>query len=87
MAPVYEQVGPFSQNTMEVIITALAYILSGLSLLMSVLFLIHSPRLPFGFIVMLHKPIEGALSPYWAIMGVVGAVDVRSQRDLSQTSM
>lgn len=52
----------------------LAYILSGLSLLMSVLFLVRSPRPPFGFIVMLLKLAGGALSPYWAIMGIVGAV-------------
>jgi hypothetical protein len=59
---------------MEVIMKTLAYILSGLSLLMSVLFLVRSPRPPFGFIAMLLKLAGGALSPYWAIMGIVGAV-------------
>jgi acetyl esterase/lipase len=52
----------------------LAYILSGLSLLMSVLFLIQSPKPPYGFMVLLPKLIASALSPYWAIMGAVGAV-------------
>jgi len=50
----------------------LAYILSGLSLLMSVLFLIK-PKVSLGFLVWF--PLTaGALSPYWAIMGAVGAV-------------
>jgi acetyl esterase/lipase len=53
--------------------TALAYILSGLSLLMSILFFVRSPKPPFGFIVMLLKLIGGALAPYWATMGVAGA--------------
>ena len=52
--------------------TVLAYILSGLSLLMSVLFLIPL-KIPRGFMVILPKMAGGALSPYWAIMGVVGA--------------
>jgi len=51
----------------------LAYILSGLSLLMSVLFLIHL-RSPLGWLVLFPKLTAGALSPYWAIMGAVGAV-------------
>jgi acetyl esterase/lipase len=54
----------------------LAYILSGLSLLLSVHFFIQlsipSEKLPpFGVVA---KLIAGALSPYWAVMGVVGAV-------------
>jgi hypothetical protein len=56
------------------IMTILAYILSGLSLLMSVHFLIRSPKPPLGFIVAFFKLTAGALSPYWAIMGAVGAV-------------
>jgi acetyl esterase/lipase len=51
----------------------LAYILSGLSLLMSVLFLIQAKN-PLGWIVMFPKMTAGALSPYWAIMGAVGAL-------------
>ncbi|MFC1921721.1 alpha/beta hydrolase fold domain-containing protein [Chloroflexota bacterium] len=50
----------------------LAYTLSGLSLLMSALFLIK-PRV--SLLLLLFLPLTaGALSPYWAIMGVVGAV-------------
>ena len=52
----------------------LAYILSGLSLLMSVLFLIKLPMPPPGFLLLIPKLTAGALSPYWAIMGLVGAV-------------
>ena len=52
----------------------LAYILAGLSLLMSLLFLLQSPTPPLGFIVALSKLTAGALSPYWAIMGVIGAL-------------
>ena len=51
----------------------LAYILSGLSLLMSVLLLIK-PKVSIGFIILWFPLTAGALSPYWAIMGVVGAV-------------
>ena len=51
----------------------LAYILSGLSLLLSLLFLIHL-RSPLGWIILFAKLPAGALSPYWAIMGAVGAV-------------
>jgi acetyl esterase/lipase len=52
----------------------LATILSGLSLLMSVLFLVRSPKPPLGFIVAFFKLIAGALSSYWAIIGAAGAV-------------
>ena len=51
----------------------LATILSGLSLLMSVLFLIRLKTL-LRLMVWFPKLIAGALSPYWAIMGAVGAV-------------
>ena len=51
----------------------LATILSGVSLLMSFLFLIHL-RSPLGWIALFPKLTAGALSPYWAIMGAVGAV-------------
>jgi hypothetical protein len=50
------------------------YIFSGLSFLMSVLFLIRSPKPPQGFIVAFFKLTAGALSPYWAIMGLLGVV-------------
>ena len=53
---------------------ALAYILSGVSLLMSVLFFIQLPKPPLGFLVLIPKLTAGALSPYWAIIGAVGAV-------------
>ena len=49
----------------------LATILSGLSLLMSVLFLVQLKQLTPAVFA---KLIAGALSPYWAIMGAVGAV-------------
>jgi len=52
----------------------LAYILSGLSLLMSALFLIR----PKAFIIkgMVWVPFltAGSLSPYWAVMGALGAI-------------
>ena len=50
----------------------MATILSGISLLMSALFLIK-PKVSVGFLVWFPL-IAGALSPYWAIMGAVGAV-------------
>ncbi len=50
----------------------LAYILSGLSLLMSVLFLIK-PKVQLLFILFLPL-VAGALSPIWAIIGAIGAV-------------
>jgi hypothetical protein len=50
----------------------LATILSGLSLLMGVLFLIQTKN-PLGWIVLVLKLVPGALSPYWAIMGIAGA--------------
>jgi acetyl esterase/lipase len=52
----------------------LATILSGLSLLASILFLVRAPKPPPGFLVLAFKLTAGALSPYWAIMGAVGAV-------------
>ena len=51
----------------------LAYILSGLSLLMSVVFLIRL-KFPKGMIIWFPKLAAGALSPYWAILGAVGTV-------------
>jgi hypothetical protein len=50
----------------------LAYTLSGLSLLMSALFLIK-PKVQLLFILFLPLIAE-AFSPIWAIMGAVGAV-------------
>jgi acetyl esterase/lipase len=51
----------------------LAYTLSGLSLLMSVLFLIRL-KSPLGVLVWFFKLTAGALSSYWAIMGAFGAL-------------
>ncbi len=51
----------------------LAYILSGLSLLMSVLLIIQTKN-PIGWFVLFPKMTAGALSPYWAIMGAIGAL-------------
>jgi acetyl esterase/lipase len=41
---------------------------------MSVLFFVQSPKPPLGFLVLVFKLAAGALSPYWAIIGAVGAV-------------
>jgi len=49
----------------------LATILSGLSLLMSVLYFI---KLKYPSFVLLLKLLALALSPYWAVMGAVGAI-------------
>jgi acetyl esterase/lipase len=54
--------------------TILATILSGLSLLMSVLLVIKQPKFPLSFWLLLPKLCAGTLSPYWAIMGAVGAI-------------
>jgi acetyl esterase/lipase len=51
----------------------LAYIFSGLSLLMSVLLIIQTKN-PIGWFVLFPKLPSGALSLCWAIMGTVGAV-------------
>jgi acetyl esterase/lipase len=51
----------------------LATILSGVTLLMSLLFLIHL-RSPLGWIILFAKLPAGALSPIWAILGATGAV-------------
>ncbi len=51
----------------------LAYLLSGLSLLMSILFLIK-PKVSIGFILIWLPLIAGALSPFWAIIGLSGAI-------------
>ena len=51
----------------------LAYILSGLSLLMSILFLIKLKK-PTLVLFAISAGIAGALSPFWAIMGAVGAI-------------
>lgn len=52
----------------------LSYILAGLSLLMSFLFLVRSPKPPLGFLVLIFKLSAGALSAFWAAIGLVGAV-------------
>ena len=51
--------------------TILAYILTGLSLLMSALYFI---KLKYPSFLLLLKLLAIALSPYWAIMGVVGVL-------------
>ncbi|MCP4540298.1 MAG: alpha/beta hydrolase [Chloroflexi bacterium] len=58
---------------MEIIMIILATILSGLSLVMGIMFFIRSGPPP-GFFVMFAKVIASALAPYWAIIGAVGAV-------------
>ena len=52
----------------------LAYILSGLSLIMGILLLIPQPKFPISFWFLIPKLPAGALSTYWGIMGVTGAV-------------
>jgi acetyl esterase/lipase len=54
-------------------LSILAYILSGLSLLMSVPLLVKV-KIPLAFHLMPAKLAAGALSTYWAIMGAAGAV-------------
>ena len=51
----------------------LAYILTGLPLLMSVLFFIQPKKFILKTIALVPILIAGALSPYWAIMGIAGA--------------
>jgi hypothetical protein len=51
----------------------LAYSLSGLSFLMSALLLIHL-RAHLGWMLLFLKLPAGALSPYWVIAGVAGAI-------------
>jgi acetyl esterase/lipase len=53
--------------------TALAYILSGLSLLMCLLFLLK-PKVTIGFLLVWLPLMAGALSPFWAILGLAGAI-------------
>jgi acetyl esterase/lipase len=52
----------------------LAYILSSLSLLMSILLLIQLKVNLYGLILFIPKLGAGALSLYWAIIGAVGAI-------------
>jgi len=51
----------------------LAYILSGLSLLMGSLLVIQT-KAPSGWFVLVFKLTAGALSPIWAIIGAIGAM-------------
>ncbi len=51
----------------------LATILSGISLLMSSL-LVLKLKFPLGWFVLFPKLAAGALSPYWAIMGLAGGI-------------
>jgi acetyl esterase/lipase len=52
----------------------LAYVLSGSSLLISVLFFVREKPTPMGFYVLFAKLAASALSPYLAIIGGAGAV-------------
>jgi hypothetical protein len=52
----------------------IAYILSGISLLMGFLLVMPQPKFPLSFWLLLPKLPAGALSAYWAVMGVVGAI-------------
>ena len=52
----------------------LAYILSGFSLLMGIILLIPQPKFPLSFWFFFPKLPAGALSPYWAVIGAVGAI-------------
>jgi acetyl esterase/lipase len=56
---------------MEVIMTILATVLSGLSLLLSILFLIQLKAINSIYFA---KLAAGAFSPIWVIMGAVGAI-------------
>ena len=51
----------------------LAYILSGFSLAMMMLFFIRQ-KVSIGFLVLFPKLFASALAAYWAIIGAVGAV-------------
>jgi acetyl esterase/lipase len=57
--------------TLEMIMIILATIFSGLSLLMSALYFI---KLKYPSFLLLLKLLAVVLSPYWAIMGIVGAL-------------
>jgi hypothetical protein len=52
----------------------LATIFSGLSLLMSLLLIIRLKVTLLGLVLWSFKLAAGAMSPFWAIIGVVGAV-------------
>ena len=51
----------------------LAYILSGFSLLMCLLFLLK-PKVNIGFLLVWFPLTAGALSPLWALLGLAGAI-------------
>ena len=51
----------------------LAYILSAISLLMSILLIVNL-KSPLGVLVWFPKLAAGALSPIWALMGAAGTV-------------
>ena len=52
----------------------LAYLLSSLSLLLGVMFFVQAKPPPVGFITLFFKILATALSPLWAVTGIVGAV-------------
>jgi acetyl esterase/lipase len=66
--------GVFLIAILEGIMMVLATVLSGLSLLMSVALLVRPKALTIGAMVWFPKLTAGALSPYWAIIGAVGAI-------------
>ena len=53
--------------------STLAYILSGISLLMSGLFFVRQ-KVSIGFLVLFPKLFASALAAYWAILGAAGAI-------------
>ena len=62
------------RKSSEVVLTILAYILSALSLLMSIILLIKFRTSLIGLIFYVPKLLAGALSLFWAVNGAVGAV-------------
>lgn len=63
----------------------LSYILSGLSLLMSVFLLVPQPKFPLSFYLLFQKLIGGALSPYYLGNVQLGAsFDVAASTGLTE---
>jgi acetyl esterase/lipase len=56
------------------IMVILAYILSGLSLLMGIVLIMPQPKFPLNFWSLIPKLGAGALSAFWTVMGAAGAV-------------
>jgi acetyl esterase/lipase len=66
-------VGRFSDSKLEVIMATLATTLSGISFLFSALIFLKL-KSPQGWFFIVPKIVILALSPYWAIIGAIGAV-------------